>query len=228
MPKSTRAIKVTDKNKPWNKKAEKTYYRVDQIPANKVILITCEGQTEKYYFESFPVIGLTVSAVDLHGQSKTKLIEVTEEIVRKSEIVFDKVFCVFDMDIKRGKDELSDFDNSISKAIGLDYCPIYSNDTFELWFYLHFVYNDSKDLRGFYYDKLSQYLDINYVKEGKTYKYCNEIYKILNQLDNSSQEEAIKRAKKLYEKVSDLPYHLQHPVTLVYKLVEYLNENLRK
>ena len=57
MPKSTKAIKVTDKNKAWNKKAQPSGYKIETIPIKKTILIVCEGQTEKIYFESFPVLG---------------------------------------------------------------------------------------------------------------------------------------------------------------------------
>jgi hypothetical protein len=55
MPKRTRSIKNTDKGKPWNRKLKPGYYRIETIPINKTILIVCEGQTEKLYFESFPI-----------------------------------------------------------------------------------------------------------------------------------------------------------------------------
>ncbi len=42
-------IKKTDQNKPWNK-VVKPVYQIQQIKANQLILITCEGQTEKLYF----------------------------------------------------------------------------------------------------------------------------------------------------------------------------------
>ena len=65
MPKKTKAIKITDKKKAWNKKTKPVGYRLSTIPQNKTILITCEGQTEKVYFESFPVLGLTIKAINL-------------------------------------------------------------------------------------------------------------------------------------------------------------------
>lgn len=81
MPKKTKAIKKTDEGKAWNRKSKPTSYKIDTIPINKSILIVCEGQTEKLYFESFPVLGLKVEALDLGGQSKTKLVETTEKII---------------------------------------------------------------------------------------------------------------------------------------------------
>ena len=77
MPKKTKAIKKTDvkAQKPWLKKVNASLYEIDVVETNKTILIVGEGQTEKLYFESFPVLTLTVEAVDLKGQSKLKLIE---------------------------------------------------------------------------------------------------------------------------------------------------------
>jgi hypothetical protein len=116
MPKPTRAVKKTDKNKAWNRKAKSTNYQIETIPLRKSILIVCEGQTEKLYFESFPVLGLKVEAIDLGGQSKTKLVENTQKILEKSEYEYDEVWCVFDMDFKNGANEYADFDNAIEKA----------------------------------------------------------------------------------------------------------------
>jgi len=84
MPKKTKAIKLTDRNKAWLRKAKPSVYEIESRETNKIILIVCEGQTEKLYFESFPVLTLTVEAIDLRGQSKLKLIEVTEAIVKNS------------------------------------------------------------------------------------------------------------------------------------------------
>lgn len=228
MPKSTRAIKVTDKEKAWNKKAKPASYKIDTIPINKTILIVCEGQTEKLYFESFPVLGMKVEAIDLGGQAKSKLIESTQEIIEKSDFEYDGIWCVYDMDVRRGAEEFSDFDNSINKGIQLGYNVAYSNDSFELWFYLHFNYTDAENLRGFYYDELGKKFGLNYVREGKKYDFCLKLYDILIDDESASQEKAIERADKLYKKVKDLPYHQQNPVTKVFELVEELNENLRR
>ncbi|WP_017496784.1 RloB family protein [Flavobacterium sp. WG21] len=228
MPKSTKAIKVTDKAKAWNKKAKSSNYKIDTIPVNKIILIVCEGQTEKLYFESFPVLGMKVEAIDLRGQSKLKLIESTQKIIEISDSEYDGVWCVFDMDVKRGAEEFSDFDNSIEKGIELGYNIAYSNDSFELWFYLHFEYTDAEHLRGFYYDELGKKFGINYLRDGKKYAFCLQLYNTLMEDENSSQEKAIDRAEKLFKKVKDLPFHQQNPVSKVFELVKELNKNLRR
>jgi hypothetical protein len=228
MPKSTRAVKNTDKNKAWNKKTQPSGYKIDTIPINKTILIICEGQTEKIYFESFPVLGVKVRAIDLKGQAKLKLVELTIDIVATNDHKDTEVWCVFDMDVKRGTHEFADFDNAISKALQLGYNVAYSNDAFELWFYLHYNLTESQHLRAFYYKELGKRLGINYVKDGKKHAFCFKIYEILKNDKDSSQEKAIERARQLFEQQKNLPYHQQNPNTKVYELVEELNRNLRR
>ncbi len=228
MPKNTKAIKFTDVNKAWNRKSQPNEYHIETIPINKTILIVCEGQTEKLYFESFPVLGVKIKAIDLKGQAKLKLIESTEEIIENAKEEFTEVWCVFDMDVKKGAVEFADFDNAISKALQFGYKIAYSNDAFELWFYLHYNLTDSQHLRSFYYKELGKRFGINYLKDGKKYDFCLKVYDILKNDENSSQHNAILRAKLLFEQQENLPYHQQNPNTKVYELVEELNRNLKK
>lgn len=228
MPKKTKAIKVTDKGKAWNMKAKPTDYRVETIPMNKSILIVCEGQTEKLYFESFPVLGIRVKAIDLAGQSKLKLVESTQEIIVSSEEEYDETWCVFDMDVSRGAVEYSDFDNAINKAMNLGFKVAYSNDAFELWFYLHYDYTDAQNLRSYYYEELSKRFGLNYQKDGKRLDFCLKIYSLFQENEQSSQAMATERAKALFHFKKDLPFHQQNPVTKVFELVEELNRNLRR
>jgi hypothetical protein len=230
MPKKYKSIKITDikAQKPWLKKVNASHYIVESIDTNKTILIVGEGQTEKLYFESFPVLALTVQAIDLKGQSKLKLIESTTAIIENSSIKYDEVWCVFDMDVKQKEKEFADFDNAITKGKAEEYHIAYSNDSFELWFYLHYNYTDNKNHRTFYYQFLGKQWSLNYEKNGKTYAFCKEIYSKLKNDANSSQEKAIERAEKLFKEQSNLPFHQQNPISMVYELVTYLNNNKRK
>ena len=229
MPKKTKAIKKTDvkSQKPWLKKVNASLYQIEVEETKKTILIVSEGQTEKLYFKSFPVLTLTVEAVDLEGQSKLKLIESTTSIIANSSTKYDEVWCVFDMDFKQGAKELSDFDNAISKGKSLGYNVAYSNDSFELWFYLHFNYTEQNHLRTFYYKFLGEQWNLNYEKDGKAYRFCQTIYSKLENDKNASQQNAIERAEKLFNKQSELPFHKQNPISMVYELVNYLNDNKR-
>jgi predicted DNA-binding WGR domain protein len=178
------------------------------------------------YFKSFPVLGVRVDAINQGGQSKLKLVEATELIQLDDKR--DEVWCVFDMDVKRGEAEFSEFDNAIERAKNLGYQVAYSNDAFELWFYLHFEYTDAENHRTFYYEELGRRLGLNYEKVGKRYDFCQKVYGILEQHEQSSQARAIERARRLFEEKSDLPYHQQNPVTKVFELVEELHRNLRR
>ena len=227
MPKKTKAIKVTDRKKAWLKKVKPSAYEIETKETNKIILIVGEGQTEKLYFESFPVLTLTVEAVDLGGQSKLKLINATEEIIRNSDKDYDKVWCVFDMDVKQGEKEFSDFDNAIQSGKAKGFEIAYSNDAFELWFYLHYNLTEQRNHRKLYYKTLGEFWNCNYEKEGKAYAFCQTIYERLETDERASQAKAIERAESLYKKQKDLVYHEQNPVTIIYELVRYLNKNSR-
>lgn len=230
MPKKTKAIKVTDKRaqKAWLKKVKPSIYEVETKTPNKIILIVGEGQSEKLYFESFPVITLTVEAIDLGGQSKLKLIEATESIIANSDKNYEEIWCVFDMDVKKGEKEFADFDNAIKSGKAKGFNIAYSNDAFELWFYLHYYYTDQNNHRQFYYQALSDLWNCNYEKVGKSYEFSQNIYERLENDENASQEEAIKHADTLFSAQSQLEYHNQNPVTLVYELVKFLNDNKRR
>jgi hypothetical protein len=224
MPKPKTYTKKTDLNKPWNKKRKVSVYTVDSVGMNKTLLIVCEGQTEKCYFESFPVKTLTVEAINLEGQSKLKLVECTQEIVNRDD--YDCVWCVFDMDVKRGEDEFQAYDNAIHKAIALNYNVAYSNDAFELWFYLHYHFTDAAYLRTFYYEQLSRLWGFNYVDEGKKYAFCTTIYHLLESDVRASQEHAMEWAEKLFDGQKDKPFHEQNPATTVFQLVKSLNQHI--
>ncbi len=100
----------------------------------------------------------------------------------------------------------------------------YSNDCFELWFILHREYAQNEHHRTHYYDKLSEWLNINYVKDGKGKDFAKSLYHIFDH----QIEIALKNAEKLHKSHIDKEFHQQNPCTTVYKLVEELRKNLRK
>ncbi len=217
------------KLKPWEKK-KRTLYRIEAFPPNKTILIVCEGQTETKYFESFDVVSIKVVCEDSKGRTKLQLIEFCEKIEKlynQGRTKFDEIWCVFDMDVKRGAAEFSDFDNAITSAKKKGYKVAYSNDAFELWFYLHFHYTEQQHLRSFYYKQLTDYFGYNYIRYGKSLENCLKNYNRLLVHADANQETAIKNAKKLHLNQKYLPYSQQNPVTTVYELVTELNKYLR-
>ena len=62
------------------------------------------------------------------------------------------------------KDDYQDFDESISYAENNGFNVAYSNESFELWFLLHFSLFVNPVTRGNYARLLSKYLGIPYTK----------------------------------------------------------------
>lgn len=228
MPKKTKAIKITDlkADKPWLKKVATYKYPIGSIEKKKRFLIVCEGQTEELYFKSFPV--LTADVRPIHqGCSKSSLVECVADYLDGES--YDEIWCVFDMDYKPGETrQYEDFDKAIQAANQAGYKCAYSNDAFELWFVLHYQYIDQQQLRTFFFQKLSDYWNLNYEKNGKQRSFSLSIYKRLLDDPDADQSFAIESAKKLFESQCEKIYHLQNPVTTAYLLVQELNRHLRK
>lgn len=198
------------------KKRERTELkrtRKSRGDARDLILIVCEGEkTEPLYFESF---GLT--NVHIYGAAGDPLSVVEKAIkIRKAEkkekIYFNQTWCVFDRD----NFSANRFNGALGKAHANKIDVAYSNESFELWFLLHFEYLNVGLSRDDYGVKLSRYI-------GKKYeKHDHEMFSLLEKLGD--QKEAIKRADKL------LSYHAYHdpynnkPSTTVHNLVKELNK----
>lgn len=227
MPKKTKSIKTTDlkAKKPWLKKVANFKYSIETIEKKKRFLIICEGQTEELYFKSFPVLAADVRPIH-QGCSKSSLVECVTDYLDGED--YDEIWCVFDMDFKPDiHGQYEDFDNAIRAANEAGYKCAYSNDSFELWFILHYQYIDQEQLRTYFFKTLSSYWGLNYEKNGKQRAFALSIYKRLLDDPKANQDFAIKNASKLFESQETKPYHLQNPVTTVYKLVEELNLHLR-
>ena len=205
-------IKITDKNKPWNKKRGRSKYKKETEAMRKTFLIVCEGQTEALYFKAIPVRTADVRTVNLEGQSKIQLVNCMEELSKEEG--YDEIWCVFD--------------NAINKAHSLKFKVAYSNDAFELWFYLHYHYTDIAHLRFFYYEKLSALWQINYEKTGKNYCFSTGIFRKLQNDKRASLQDAVERTESLFEMQRTRIYHEQNPVTLVYQLVTSLQKECDK
>ena len=219
-------VKPTDKDKDWGKRQNAG--RPERgILIKKTFLIYCEGEnTEPEYFKSFPVRTDTrVEAIGL-GMSRTALVKDVIRRKRKNEDKDLEIWVVFDRDIRYENQvqDNQDFNNAIYLAKKNNINCAYSNDCFELWFLLHDEYLETEMHRTQIYSKLSDKLELNYEKNGKGEDFAKNLYKTF--IDRLPY--AFRNAKKLHLSHSNKEYHLQNPCTTVYKLVEALNENLRK
>lgn len=223
--------KKTDQGKAWAKRplGKKAYQEYSREQA-KVFLIICEGMnTEPLYFKAFPLGNAKVDSYGL-GSSKTALIEyVIQNVVSDRSNADKEIWVVFDFDIKpdQFEQQKEDYNRAIQLAANKGIKVAYSNDSFELWFLLHYQHLELKWTRHQYYQKLGEWWECNYEKEGKKGEFCRKIYQKLLDDSRSDQDEAISRASRMLGQQQELSFADRNPCTTVFELVKELNEYLK-
>lgn len=186
-------------------------------------LIVCEGaKTEPHYFEA--LIDNYISAVrevTIEGEGRAtvslvdRTLEIKTELEFKNAMSFDRVWVVFD------KDDFSDFNEAIKKAHKLGFNSAWTNEAFELWYYLHFEYLDTGISRSDYIKKLEEAFR-NRIGDAN-FKYRKGNPNIYNLLQQYGREDLAKRfAQKLRALYTGTDYAKHKPCTMVDKLVEEL------
>ncbi len=174
----------------------------------KVFLIVCEGsKTEPNYFAAFR---LPKNVVDIEGCGANTGTVVKEAERLASEKEYDEVWCVFDRDSFLP----NRVNSAIAKAEQKGFKVAFSNESFELWYVLHFCYLDAELNRHQYCQKLSELLGENYEKNSR------HMYERLIKL----QPAAIKNAKLLERKILNGSWAKRLPYTGVHLLVQRLNK----
>jgi len=105
------------------------------------ILIVCEGETEKIYFEAFPLMTANLKTISTGSNTKTLIKRAkreSEDSIKRDES-YDQVWCVFDRD-SFSKEQ---FNTAIQMAESRGFQVAWSNEAFELWYVLHFEYLNS-------------------------------------------------------------------------------------
>ncbi|PTY03103.1 hypothetical protein DB346_07570 [Verrucomicrobia bacterium LW23] len=177
------------------------------------VLIVCEDtKSSCYYFESFPYNKSLVELKILGTGSNTDSL-MTEAIRLKNEAYqhkrpYSKVWVVFDRDSFPKSNYSRAFDLARAHS-EVEAC--WSNECFELWYLLHFQYQNAAIGREAINRKLSKLLGATYNKADKT------IYSKLTEL----QPIALKNAKKLAFEMQ----HYDNPSTKVHELVDELNSH---
>lgn len=188
-------------------------------------LIVCEGtKTEPHYFEALINNYIsTVREVTIEGEGRATvaLVDRTQkiktELERKNAMSFDRVWVVFD------KDDFDDFNDAIKKAHKLGFQSAWTNEAFELWYYLHFEYLDTGISREAYIEKLEEAFRNKMGDSGFRYRKGNpDIYQMLQQY---GREDLAKRfAQQLRALYIGTNYATHKPCTMVDKLVEELEQ----
>ena len=189
-------------------------------------LIVCEGtKTEPHYFEALINNYIsTVREVTIEGEGRAtvalvdRTLEIKTELERKNAMSFDRVWVVFD------KDDFDDFNEAIKKARKLGFHSAWTNEAFELWYYLHFEYLDTGISRTAYIEKLEEAFRSRMGDESFNYRKGNpDIYSILQQY---GREDLAKRfARQLRTLYTGTNYATHKPCTMVDKLVDELEHS---
>ena len=212
-------------------------------------LIVTEGiKTEKNYFEGIrrsisSKYNNTVNVknrielkVEGTGKNTNSLVNSVDDFmldidkyVNRSNMIYGHVWVVFD------KDDFDDnqFNSAISQAQSRGYKVGWSNESFELWFVLHFEHLVSGIGREQYNEKLTKYFNeynifSKYKIKGDRYdKNIEMIFEIL--CECGDMKKAIKRAEKLINVWNEggvtLPSKMK-PATTVFELVAELGKYL--
>lgn len=198
-------------------------------PKTNSFLIVTEGRcTEPLYFKGMQklicekiggvVDVVEIPVIDIYGEgcSTGKLIEKTDEIVNKANILYQNIWVVFD------KDDFGDFDQAIKEGIDRGYKVAWSNQSFEYWIFLHFEYSDSALHRNEWNQKLDSKFEQYHLGNGKYQKNYEDIYAMLNSM--GGVDAAVKHAKRRMEEFGKEKSKASEfdPGTTVYQLVEEL------
>lgn len=220
-----------DKNeRNWKKKRKTKTYNVN----TKFYIFTEGTKTERYYFNGFkkyiekkPRLMNVVQIIPC-GKETVRILEDAITYKKNEKITDGEFWCVYDVD-----DNPKDHVNSVvQKCDSLnrnkeknDSCLFkvaWSNECFEIWFLLHFMFYTSNNHRRDYYRTLDNIFEKNGLI--KYEKNMESIFDILLEIGNPKL--AIKYAKKLIiQSGNNMPSEIA-PGTNVYELVEELIEFL--
>lgn len=200
-------------SRPWER--ESGYKRREGTRAIRDhILIVCEGEkTEPNYFLKFPV-NIELVKVDVHGVGANTLSLVRDAVARQDAASrkgqpYNQVWCVFDRD----EFPSGNFNEACRFARANRIQVAYSNQCFELWYFLHFNFNDTALHRHAYGEKLTEFLGKKYQKND------TEMYGLLKDRQNV----AIRNARKLLARYYPCNPAKDDPSTTVHLLVDALN-----
>lgn len=108
----------------------------------KTVIIVCEGETEKCYFESFRTryryTGLVILPVHRKKNDPIHIIDLAIRKVEENDLEYeagDRGWCVFDVD-QNSDDVLRE---AFAKASRKNILIALSNPCIELWYILHFI-----------------------------------------------------------------------------------------
>lgn len=193
---------------------------VEQREEKKYFLIVCEGErTEPNYFQYFKnkLPKNLLNTIELVGLGYNTTNVVINAIAQRDKRAlnplvpdYDEVWAIFD------KDDFPDVrvNEAIEIADANDISCGFSNQSFELWYILHFQFLDANLHRNEYIKILSKIFKKKYTKNSENF--------VEFLVTNGDVNLAISRSRKLEEMHLNKTPSESTPYTSVYKIVELL------
>lgn len=194
-------------------------------PVETRILIVCEGEkTEKLYFDAFRgnQIGQYIVNVECEGTAKNTIQVVKRALALKRKAQkngepFDNVWAVFDLDDFPPKK----FNHAISYGERNGVRCAWSNQSFELWYVLHFTPIDSFLPRMMHAPYINHYLR-KYIPGYSYRKSDPNMLEYLTMYGNEAMATELALKSVMHFSLNLHPFHLRNPSTTVYRLVKLL------
>ena len=193
----------------------------------RFLILTEDTKSSKLYLEAVikevratcwgsKVVGIAKNSVIKGcGMSTTRLLKEAQSIKDSELTPFDSCWLVFD------KDDFHDFDKAIREAKDAGFGVAWSNESFELWYLLHFKYQSVVIPR----DKCIIALEEEIQRYKSSFKYdkgSSTMHAILAEYGN--REQAIKNAERLQEMYQDTDYSSRNPCTHVDELIKAITD----
>jgi hypothetical protein len=206
------------KAKAAKKRKENTRYKIVRF------LIVCEGTcTEPNYFQALVKDRCSeVRDEKIVGEGKStcalvkRTLQIKEELEWKRQLPFDRIWVVFD------KDDFNDFNEAIKLAETYSFNCAWTNEAFELWYFLHFQYLEAGISRHDYIVKLQN--EIRKCPGYENYEYKKNdgsVYKMLTTIgDEDFAKQCAVRLRSFFE--GDADYKKHKPCTTIDLLVKEL------
>lgn len=173
---------------------------------NPTFFVFCEGESEEAYVRHLrTTYRVPVEIVSKITRNKVNERKIRESIKNSPRHEKDKLYLIYDIDVKDFLQKLESIQTQIQKQIHTEL--IVSNPCFELWYIYHFI-NLNAEINTDNCIKKLQELSPNYKKGGLSFKLKERLatYKI----------QAINRSKK------NIPF--ENPSTLLHLILEDLEK----
>lgn len=186
-----------------------------------IIYIICEGkETETLYFKHFRTRNCLVDIVPIPSKHKAAehLVKHAKSLISQSDYYpkdGDQLWCVFDRDDNKDHE----LQAAVEYAQKQGYHIAYSNPSFEYWYLIHF-----EKRNGFIKDSAAV---IDLLKRNgylANYEKSVDVYEELSAYQQTAIERAKERVERLEKDNMAIISCDSNPVTTVYELVEFLND----